>query len=281
MTIKFIGQQLVALDQIIVADRLRQTSPAGVEAIRESYRETGQQLQAIQLRKKGGKFYLIDGGHRIEAATLEDGWTQLRADVYECSDDEARLMEIDTNLASASMSALDTCVFLAERKTIYERLHPETKRGVAGALARHHRATELGSFADTVAEKLRITPRQVRKIVATGAALSSEHVTELRKAPQAVTLKDLQTIVGIGDEKVRSFVVNKLGAGQAKKASAALAEFKVSAGGLKVAPLDPTEQSALALQQSFVRANKAARRRFVELELDVLKSLIADIEDAS
>lgn len=281
MTIKFIGQQLVALDQIIVADRLRQTSPAGVEAIRASYRETGQQLQAIQLRKKGDRFYLIDGGHRFEAASLEDGWNDLKADIYECTDDEARLMEIDTNLASATMSALDTCVFLAERKAVYERLHPETRGGVAGGLARHHSATELSSFADTVAEKMGITPRQIRKIVSTGAALSGEHVAALRKAPSAVTLKDLQTIVGIDDEKVRSFVVNKLGAGQAKKASAALAEFKVSAGGSKVAPLDPTEQSALALQQGFVRANKAARRRFVELELDGLKALIAEIEDAS
>ena len=87
----------------------------------------------------------IAGGHRLEAAKRL-GWEEIEAKIWtDVTDDWAAIMEIDDNLAGAEMNALDTAVFLATRKQVYERLHPETKAGVAGGLARQGSATELSS----------------------------------------------------------------------------------------------------------------------------------------
>lgn len=104
-------------------------------------------------RERDGSLHLIAGGHRLEAARRL-GWEEIEAKVWtDVTDDWARLMEVDDNLAGSGMNALDTAVFLATRKAVYERLHPETKAGVAGGLARQGSASELSSFADVTAEK--------------------------------------------------------------------------------------------------------------------------------
>ncbi|HPT48548.1 MAG TPA: hypothetical protein PLM07_21900, partial [Candidatus Rifleibacterium sp.] len=63
-------------------------------------------------------------GDSLVNASKEEIAAHIWTDV---TDDWARLMEVDDNLAGAEMNALDTAVFLAERKKVYEKLHPETK----------------------------------------------------------------------------------------------------------------------------------------------------------
>ena len=147
--------QTITLADLVTTGRLRPVSPSGVEAILASVEEIGRIKDPIHVRKKRDGLYLLAGGHRT-AAYERLGITEVEAWVWsDITDDLARLIEIDDNLAGAEMSPLDTAIFLASRKAVYERLHPETKRGIAGALAKHS-ATDIvsvASFAASTAEK--------------------------------------------------------------------------------------------------------------------------------
>ncbi|MDQ1847694.1 ParB N-terminal domain-containing protein [Gemmobacter fulvus] len=208
--------------------RLRPVSEAGVESLIASIAETGVMKDAIHLRKKkDGRLYLVAGAHRLEAARRL-GWEEIEAKVWtDVTDDWALLMEVDDNLAGAEMNALDTAVFLATRKEVYERLHPETKRGMAGAMARWN-ATEPSSvaFVKSTADKFGMTERQVYKIAAAGSSLDWDEVAQLRSAPRPVTLKDLGEIAKIGEPSERSGVVQRLATGEARSAAEARRAIK-------------------------------------------------------
>lgn len=251
--------------EITSAGRLRPVSAAGVATIVASIREIGQLANPLVVRQRRDRegvlrYVLLDGAHR-QAAAIELGWETVPVRVFECTDDQARLMEIDGNLAGAELNHLDTAVFLATRKAVYERLHPETRAGVAGGLARQGSASELGSFAAVTAEKFGMTPRQVQKIVAAGTRLGPDEVAQLRGAPRAVTLKDLQDIAKIGDPTKRYDVVAALADGRAKSAGAALKALKST---VEAVNKDPVEEQFIALLKVWARAGGPARRRFLE-----------------
>jgi hypothetical protein len=66
--------------------------------------------------------------HKLGHATIE-------CRVEEFTADEARLAEIDENLIRADLTPSERAVHHAERKKLYLKLHPETKRGAAGGEA--------------------------------------------------------------------------------------------------------------------------------------------------
>ena len=89
--------------------------------------------------------------------------------------DEARLFEIDDNLAGAELSAVELVVFMAERKRVHQRLHPETAQGRAGAVARWTPMQEREmSFASAIAEKRGLSVRQAQRLIAIGEKLDPE-----------------------------------------------------------------------------------------------------------
>jgi ParB family transcriptional regulator, chromosome partitioning protein len=254
----------VPLADIEDRNRLRPVSPAGVEALKASIAETGVMKDAIHVRrKKGGVLVLIAGAHRLQAAR-DLGWETIEAKVWtDVTDDWSRLMEIDDNLAGAEMGPLDTAVFLAERKAVYERLHPETKAGVAGALARHS-ATDImsvASFAATTAEKFGLSDRHVRRLVEIGTALSGDELRWLRKSPSPVRLTDLQALAKIGDLHERSQTVIGMSNG-AKSAADALRSYRLKAGG-DASVKDPVEEAFSTLSKAWARAPMAAKKRFL------------------
>ena len=263
-------QDRVRVADIVTLGRLRPVTEAGVESLIASIREIGVMKDAIHVRKKR------DGSlHRHEAARRL-GWEEIEAKVWtDVTDDWARLMEIDDNLAGAEMNALDTAVFLATRKAVYERLHPETKAGVAGGLARQGSASELSSFADATAEKFNMTARQVQKIVAAGTRLGPDEVAKLRKAPRAVTLKDLIEISKISHPTERYAVVRHLTDGTARSAADARRLIKPADTGPAKDPVDEAFKAGLTWWK---RAPMAARRRWVaSCEAD-LRELLADLD---
>jgi len=260
---------------IVCRDRLRPVSEAGVAALLASIGELGVIKDAIHVRKKkDGSFHLMAGGHRLEAAKRL-GMATIPVKAWTCTDDWARLMEIDDNLAGAELTPLDTAVFLARRKEVYERLHPETSRGLAGAKARWSDARDLGSFASTTAEKLGITERQVQRIVAAGERLDPRDAQLLRNAPRPVTPKDLTEISKTTSAPERYHVVETLAAGKAKSAAEARRSWAARESSA-IAPKDPVEEAFKALRTAWRRAPKAARRRFVAAEAAALRDLLDD-----
>ena len=109
----------IKVGEILATGRLRPVSEAGVESLMASIAEVGVMKDAVHVRqKKGGQLVLIAGGHRLEAAKRL-GWDEIEAKLWaDVTDDWARLMEIDDNIAGAELNPLDTALFLAERKRV-------------------------------------------------------------------------------------------------------------------------------------------------------------------
>lgn len=257
-------QSRVRLDEIIVRDRLRPVSEAGVESLLASIAEVGVMKDAIHVRKKkDGKLWLIAGGHRLEAARRL-GWDEIEAKVWtDVTDDWARLMEIDDNLAGAEMNPLDTAWFLATRKVVYERLHPETKAGAfKGNQHTGKLVGDIVSFATSTAEKFGVSTRHVERMIAAGCRLGPDEVRQLRRAPRQVTLKDLTEIGKIGETEEKYSVVEALAEGRAKTAAEARRAYKAASGETQPEK-DPVEEAFKALLNAWARAPMAARRRFV------------------
>lgn len=280
---------LMKVDRVMVAEvdatrRLRPVSEAGVESLIASIEETGVMKDAIHVRrKKDGKLVLIAGGHRLEAARRL-GWEEIEAKVWtDVTDDWAALMEIDDNLAGAEMNALDTAVFLATRKAVYERLHPEAKAATGADLAAKRWGADaadivsVASFAKATAEKWGVDERHVRRMVAAGSRLIAPEVQRLRQAPRPVTLKDLDTIGRIENPVERYRVVDLLANGDVKSASEA--RSRVQAEGQDKALEGPVEEGKdpafNALLNAWKRAGAAARRKFVAEVGDELTQIIA------
>lgn len=267
------------VEQIDVSERLRPVSDAAVDALIASIEELGVIKDEVLVRKvrhKGGKLKLIAGGHRVEACRRLS--RKVPAKVFDCTDDWARLMEVDDNLAGAELTALDTAVFLAERKRVYEQLHPETKQGAAGLVAMRGSQTDtmsvwagkhaadmmsVASFAKVTAEKFGMTERHVRRLVAAGNVLDVKDRRLLREAAQPVTLADLQQIAKIDNVAERYEVIERFAKGEVKKIAVARKEFADRSKGVQSPVEDPVNDQHKALLTAFKRAGAEARRRFV------------------
>jgi len=268
----------VKVEEIDTRGRLRPVSEAGVAALMASIDETGVMKDAIHVRqKKNGTLALIAGGHRLEAAKRL-GWEEIEAKVWtDVTDDWSRLMEIDDNIAGAELSPLDTALFLAARKRVYEKLHPEAKASTGAALAaKRWDAADMmsvASFAAATAEKFGMTDRHVRRLIAAGSRLDPRDVTLLRKAPRPITLKDLAEIAKISQPTDRYEVVEALAEGRAKSAADARRAIAASQG--NAASLeDPVEAALKALKTAWSRAPKEARRRFCRDHGDEISALL-------
>ncbi len=267
--------RLIETTELLISDidtkgRLRPVSDAAVQSLVVSIEQLGQMKDEIHVRKvahQKGKLYLIAGGHRV-AAALAMGWKTIPAKVWDCTDDWAALLEIDDNLAHAELNALELATFLAKRKSIYEKMHPETKAGIAGAKSRWD-ATDMMSFAKSTAEKRDLTERHIRRLVAIGEALSTYEINALRAMPKPVTLKDLQVLAKIKEDHVRVDVIDRLKHGTAKNATEALSAMSPKNPKHK----DPIDEAHMKLFDLWKRSSKAAKKRFVrdfEQEITVL-----------
>jgi N6-adenosine-specific RNA methylase IME4/ParB-like chromosome segregation protein Spo0J len=114
-------------------ERLRALRNDTVKSLMESMTANGL-LQPIVLRPRGSAgYWLVAGRHRFEAARNLK-WESIAATIFEGMDaDHAELAEIDENMVRADLSPAELALHTDARKTLYEKLHPETKTGKAPA----------------------------------------------------------------------------------------------------------------------------------------------------
>lgn len=260
--------QPIKLAEIQIGVRLRPVSEAGVESIIASIQETGVMKDAIHVRRrKDGVMVLIAGAHRTEAAKRL-GWDEIEACVWrDVSDDWVKLIEIDDNLAGAEMTALDTAVFLARRKAIYERLHPQARAETGAALVAKRWNTadimSVVSFAKATAEKFGLSERHIRRLVEAGEAIDDIQADQLRSAPRAVGTLDLMELAKIGNAAERAQVVLKVATGQAKKVKVARAQYAIETGTAQPAQERKKEDDFSLLLEAWRRASPTAREKFL------------------
>lgn len=259
---------------IDASKRLRPVSEAGVEGLMASIDEIGFVKDEIIVRKikRSGKLVLVAGGHRLEACRRLR--IEVPAKVFECTDDWASLMEAHDNLANTELTPLELALHLRTHKSVYEKLHPETRAGFAGGLARQGQQRNTSSFAEIVSEARDITPRQVRKIISAGENLNPDEIDKLRLSSRAVTLKDLENISKITDPDERVGVVNLLAEGKIKNVSTARLTLS-GKGSASTHTHDPVDAEFKAILDKWNRGSQAARSRFVD---EVKSSLLSILE---
>lgn len=150
----------IPLDDIELGERLREVDGAFAALLAESMAESGQ-MTPIEVREghAPGKYILVAGGHRLAALRLA-GFSTAEANLFTGTELQARLREIDENLIRHELTQLDRATFLAERKDIYEALHPEARHGGAT------KTKSFSSFADDVAERMGVSARLIQLAVA-------------------------------------------------------------------------------------------------------------------
>lgn len=255
----------VRVADIQVLDRLRPVSEAAVDSLINSYNELGVLKDEIHVRKKrNGSLVLIAGAHRLEMA-VRLGWETIPAKVWsDCSDDWARLMEIDDNVAGAELNPLDTAIFLARRKELWERLHPETRAGAFKGNQHAKVVSDTMSFTRTTAEKFGMSVRHVERLVAAGDQIRPDQAAKLRAAPRSVTLKDLGELARISNPTERYDVIDALGTGAAKSAAEARRRWAVKDAPTSDAVGESTKATPFtALMKAWQRAPLSARKRFL------------------
>jgi ParB family chromosome partitioning protein len=253
---------LIVLDPhsvVVREDRVTPLNEQSVDVISQSASDTGFIRDPIHVRRTGKGYELIDGRTRLEVAKRLG--LEINAFEWSCTLEEARLMEADANVTFTHMAPIDLAVSLAARKASYVRLHPDTKRGMAGAAARHGgmQTTEM-SFASFMAKIVGVSERQIQRVISAGEALNQNNYLALRQSPRRVAMNDLYEIAKIPETEERSHVIEALAKGTAKSA----AEARRSHNAAPVAPKDPVEEAFQALLSRWERAPMAVRRRFID-----------------
>lgn len=135
-------------------------------------------------------FQLVAGRLRLEAYKTI-GYETIPASIVTLGEMQQRLATIDENLIRKVLTKLEEAEQLSERKKIYEALYPETRRGVAGALAKHGGATDKMSFAADTASKTGQTERNVNRKIAIYERLYPEVRELVRNSAIADNLSEL------------------------------------------------------------------------------------------
>jgi ParB family chromosome partitioning protein len=108
-------------------------------------------------------FQLVAGRLRL-LAYKRLGYETIPASIVTLGEMQQRLATIDENLMRKRLTRYEEAKHLAERKVIYEALFPQTRHGVAGALAKHNgSAVDILSFAADTAKKTGETVRNVNR----------------------------------------------------------------------------------------------------------------------
>jgi len=164
--------QLINIDPRAVdyGQRLREVDPDWTAILVESVRRDGIRTPIeVMPADEAGRYLLVTGAHRTSAA-LEVGLTVIPALLFEGTELQAQLREVEENLVRHELTELDRAAFLAQHKRLYLLLHPDTKQG--GDRRRKQTDNDVRlvehplapSFSAAAAAKLGVDERTVRRI---------------------------------------------------------------------------------------------------------------------
>ncbi len=255
---------MAQIDAIDVVNRMRPSDPARVEALAASINEIGLQ-QPIIVRMApddSNRMVLVAGGHRLAVAKLL-GWAEIPAILLDIDEAEARLVEIDENLIRNELTELDRALALAERKRIYEALHPETKHGGRRPKRVSDQVANLATwmrYSKDAARKTGMSERAVQRATELAGALTPQTIAALRGTKVADNQAQLQALAALPEEQQVS-VAGLIGTGAANTVTKAreIAGF-VPAGGTvrpEDAQLKRLEAALLRLDERQLRDLRA------------------------
>ena len=275
--VKALGLQKLPVTSITLGLRLRPVDEAHASHLAESIAETGLRCPIeVRLGRRTGTYTVVAGGHRFRAVELLQ-WAEVDAFVYRMNDREALIYEIDENIRRYDLSPLDRAVFLAERQRLYEELHPETKAGVAGAAAKHGRATDIVSFASDAAKRCGLTDRSIRRAISIAKGLAPATRQRIAGTPLAEKQSELLALIKLTpDEQAAVLDLLLTDAPRARTVGQAT---RIVRGGRETA--DPGTDAALSkLLRAWRDAPAPVKRAFLAAKMEdtqdtVLRDFVA------
>lgn len=244
---------------IRVGARLREIDDDNVDLLAVSMEDIGLHTPVwVREADSAGMHDLIAGAHRY-AAAVRLGWAEMPALVFQVDGLDARLMEIDENLIRRELSELDRAVFLAERKSVYEALHPETRRGGDRTGQTDKAVSLIPSFADATARKLGVDARTVYRAVARARNIADDVRRTIGPTWIAAKGANLDALARLDPEDQRRVIALMLAVGGPRTVGAAVVQMRGTP-----ADQDESEQQLAALMKAWRRAGAKARDGFVE-----------------
>lgn len=243
-------------------DRLRPVDEAWAAALAESINdhELEQPIVVRPVADGATPYVLVAGGHRMAAFRLLQR-SEIPAIVREMSVDEARLVEIDENLMRCELSPLDRAVSLAERKAVWERMHPETKHGGDRKSRKKQGENQVANiatrFSKDVAERTGLSERSVQLACRISEEIGRDGIEKLRGTPLAGNQAQLLLLAKMSPAE-REAAIGAAVAAKASTVSAALRSV-----GLGAPEVDPAEKQFRSLCEQWDRAGAKARKRFL------------------
>lgn len=259
--------ELIAIELIEVGERLRAVDPNHVEVLADSIRQRGRVLQPITVSKHYADqalrptYVLLAGAHRVEAAKVA-GLREIPAEIIHVTDQlQSRLIEIDENLLRHELNPLDRAVFLAERKRIYEAIHPEVKKGAKNQHSKGDLLNEKISFSKDAAEKTGLGERAIQMAVSIANGLTPE--VRKRLAGTSFSKNQSELLLLAKQEPAQQAKIVDLMLGEKAQATSVKAAIGLVGGKPKAVP-DASQQQLKRLMDAWRHAGAAARREFVQ-----------------
>lgn len=240
-------------------------------AIAVSIAET-KQLQPILVRPRmesdGPAYELVCGGHRLRAAEIA-GVPFIDAEVRDLSDDEARIAEIDENLIRKELPALDRALSLAERKSLYEKAHPEAAMGRAKK-PKNGKVANMATFArfsKDAAKKTGLSERSIQRATELASKFDPETIALIRTTKLADNAAALKKLALLPADQRRD-VALAMSDGTARSINDALAKCG------HIEPVAVDEATALTAKFTDIlsRSNAGQRREWLVMLLRAAKS---------
>ncbi len=249
----------MALEQISIGERLRKVNDAFVDLIGVSFIERGQDTPIIVgLPNAQGKNPLIAGAHRF-AAAQKIGWARIKVVPFMGSVLEAELLEVEENLIRRELSPLDRAVFLAKHKDLYQKLHPQAKRG--GDRRSDQRLTMSlwsGGFEDTIRDRLNLSKATVNRSIRIAKYLPREVRDAIAGTDIADSFKELLALtrVPVGELGDVAEII-------ASRGISSVAEAVRIVRNVAPPKVDADEQAFQKLLVGWMKASAKARGRFI------------------
>ncbi len=270
----------IKIAQIDDSDRLRPVDKDHAALIAASIEE-GRLEQPIVVRPVPGAdlpYKLTEGAHRLEAVRML-GWTELKIGehviVREQSADEAKLSEIDENLARHELNPLDRALFLAERKRIY--LVISQTRGRGGDRKSNKFKAEINSatcgfdfserFSANASKRLGLSEDTITRALLIADRLDRTAAADLRGSAVETNQTELLQFIELKPAEQRKAAA-AIKAGDAKTT----VQAKVAIGLAKPTTTDPQARISAALIVAWAKADKTTRATFLaEIGAQIVK----------
>lgn len=212
----------IAIDQIVVPERLRAVEEEHALAIAQSIVEHGL-INPITVRftpnAAGGSHTLVAGAHRLRAFIINDE-PEIEALVIDADQHEAQLVEITENLFRNELSVMDRSIFVQSYRDVWEQQNGQIRRGgdrrskaqVAPLIENRVNLIQLigeeaaaSSFAAHVADRMGVSRDVVKRLNKIAKNLRPEVRAAIRGTPVADNQSELLKISKMEPSRQRQF----------------------------------------------------------------------------